>query len=477
MFTMGSRKRVKYEADIIDSIRSDWWISDDGNDLGPIDTWPAPFLGTDNGSNQVPPRELRRAGTRNGVRFDGHVGPVPRVLPCRSFFDDGGLNTEGRKRNITRDAFAEVRHEDALFSRTAVGGDAYAFLRRTDPGSDLTFAPRRGPYQAISTSATMAGAGSFFAVSDAAGAGQDRLRSGESLRKGQRITSANRQFFLAMQPDGNVVLYRSDNGKSYWDLGSRNADQFAMQTDGNLVLYRGKAAQWSSRSQGNPGAFLVLQNDGNLVLYGQGNRVLWQSDTVGARKKEEKSFFSKVGGAIGSVGEGAFSVVKSVGEGAVSIGGGLVKTVGNVALSPVRLASDIAQGKNVLQSLSDTVKRDLQSAKELAPYAQAVLSVVPGVGQGVNAAIAAGAALAHGQPITDALVAGVKGMVPGGPLAQQALSTAYNLAKGQSLTEAAVAAARSQLPSGPAQTAFDAGLGSRTAKNCKTSQRSKACPS
>jgi len=147
-----------------------------------------------------------------------------------------------------------------------------------------------------------------------------------------------------------------------------------------------------------------------------------------------------------------------VGEGVGGAVVGIGKTAVNLATSPVRLASDIAHGKNVLASLGDTVKRDLQSAKELAPYAQAVLSVVPGVGQGVNAAIAAGAALAQGKPITDALVAGVKGMLPGGPLAQQALDTAYNLAQGQSVTEAAMAAARSRLPPGPAQTAFDTGL-------------------
>ena len=460
---MGSRRRVKYMADAIDSIRSDWWMSDDGIDRGPIDSWPGPFLGTDDGSNRVPRRELRRSGTREGARFDGHVGPVPKVLPARSFFDDGGLNTEGRKLPVgmSSPVIRDARKEDALFSRTAVGGDAYRFLRQMDPGADNTFAPRRGPHFSTSTSATMAGAGFIPPFSDTAGVGTDHLNPGEAMALGSHLQSKNGRFRLDFQKsDGNLVLY--SGSAPLWNSGTRGrgAIKVLMQKDGNLVIYdRKNRPLWASGTQGRPGAFLSLNDDANLVVY-QGGRPLWNSGTWGgvvAGSHESKSFLSKVGGAFESVGEGAFSAVKSVGEGAIAVGGGLAKTVANVATSPVKLASDLASGRNVLESLGDTVKRDLQSAKELAPYAQAVLSVVPGVGQGVNAAIAAGAAIAHGQPITQALVAGVKGMVPGGPIAQQALSTAYNLAKGQNVTDAALSLAREQLPPA-AQQAFDTGL-------------------
>jgi len=461
---------VRYTADVIDSVRSDWHISDDGADRGPIDGWPAPFLGSDDGNNRVPARELRRAGTRNGVRFDGY-GPkdtVHNLIPTRrNAFDDGGLNEEGRKRRFAQDAFAPVRYEDAIFSRTAGASplDAYGFLRRLDPGADMTYAPRRGAHQSISTSATMAGAGAFFAVSDAAGpSGNDARLPGQFLARGQRITSPNGQFVLLMQSDGNVVLLKGT--QPLWNSNTQGRGTKAIQqTDGNFVVYQNTAPIFQTGTAGRPGAVLRLQNDANLVVVDpRTGAVFWNSGTWGgvpARDQSSKSFLQSVGGAITSVGEGALSV----GKGVVSVGSGLANVVGNVVSSPIHLVSDIAQGKNVLQSLGDTVKRDLQSAKDLAPYAQAVLSVVPGVGQGVNAAIAAGSALAHGQNITDALVSGVKGMLPGGPLAAEALDTAYNLAKGQSVTDAVANAARNRLPEGPARMAFDTGLALAHGKN------------
>jgi peptidoglycan hydrolase-like protein with peptidoglycan-binding domain len=440
---MGSRKKVRYTADVIDSRRSDWWLSDDGHDRGPIDSWPAPFIGSDNGSNAVPRRELRRAGTRDDIRFDGHVGPVPRTMPARTFFDDGGMNVEGRKLPVgmSSPVIKESRRTDALFSRTGLRGDAYAFLRRQDPGSDLTYAPRRGPEYATSTSSVMSGAGDFFYESDAADIYGDiqnwniqvaeLLRQYVGLRPGQ---------YSAKLPE---ATFRNELNPAFANIQAHATDSDAWKAVGNAhqvtygILKRALGREPSPRQ----GAELqALFQKISSAMPGGGN------------------LLSKIGGAISSVGEGALSTVKSVGEGALSVGKGLGGTLINVATSPAKLASDIVQGKNVLSSLSDTVKRDLQSAKELAPYAQAVLSVVPGVGQGVNAAIAAGSALAHGQNITDALVQGVKGMVPGGPLAQRALDTAYNLAKGQSITDAALSAARNQLPPGPAQTAFDTGL-------------------
>jgi peptidoglycan hydrolase-like protein with peptidoglycan-binding domain len=466
---VGSRKIVKYTADVIDDIRSDWDISDDGVDRGPVPTWPAPFLGTSDGSEAVPRRQFSRTGARSGVHYGPHV---PGVLPARSFYDDGGLNVEGRKRRIAQDAFAGQRRTEAEFSRTAVGGDAYAFLRRTDPGSDLSYAPRRGPHYATSTSSVMAGAGAFFAASDAAGIGQTELRAGEALRPGQQILSKNRQYRLILQKDGNLVLYNA-GGASLWDSATVGRGAVAvLQKDGNFVVYdAANRPAWNAGTQGHPGAKVAIQDDGNLVVY-HGTRAVWNSGTWGGVKAgghESKSFLSSLGSAVTSVGEGAFSVAKAVGGQALSVG----KNIANLTLAPEKLALDVVRGKNVLSAVSDNVKSQLQSATELAPYAQAVLSVVPVAGQGVNAALAAGLALAHGQPITDAIVAGVKSMVPGGPLAQQALQSAYNVAKGQNVTDAVLEAARSQIPEGPAKMAFDTGVALAHGQNVQQIMKDK----
>lgn len=160
--------------------------------------------------------------------------------------------------------------------------------------------------------------------------------------------------------------------------------------------------------------------------------------------KDLEAHLNNQGGLLKDIG----GAVASVGEGAVSIAKGIATPVAALVTSPYKLASDIAQGKNVYDSLKDTVKRDLASVKEVAPYVQAVISFVPGVGAGVNAAIAAGAALAQGQPITSALVAGLKNAMPGGPIAAQAFDTAYNVARGQNLSEAALQAVVNNLPGG-----------------------------
>ncbi len=417
---MGRRRIIKYEADVIDSIRSDWCISDDGNDRSPPDTWPAPFLGSDDGSNSVPKRELRRSGARSGTAFDQQLmgGRVPNVFPPgrSSAFGDGGLNHIGRA--FKRDnQYRDVRYEDALFSRTGIDGDAYAFLRRRDPGSDVTSAPRRGPGYATSTSATMSGAGFIMPFSDAASIYDDistwHHQTLDFIGKaGGKLTAAQ-----------NQTVYE---GYRDLQLAANSAGKYKAVENAHAKVTGVVNQIW----KGKPPARLV-------------------SDLLVHHQNMQRALGAK-GGILGAV--------ASVGSAVASVGGGLVKNIGQIYASPLKLVSDIATGKNVLNSLSDTVKRDLASAQEIAPYAQAVLSVVPGVGAGVNAALAAGSALAHGQNITDALVQGVKSMVPGGPLAQQALETAYNVAKGQSLTDAAASALRSQLPPGPAQMAFDTGL-------------------
>jgi peptidoglycan hydrolase-like protein with peptidoglycan-binding domain len=280
---------------------------------------------------------------------------------------------------------------------------------------------------------------------DAGAFGTDRLNSGEALGVGQQLLSANKKFRLVMQPQGNLVLYNGPTAIWYTNKAGLTGKRAVMQKQGNFVLYDGAGkAIWYTSGGGNPGAFLLLQDDGNLVIY-QGKAPIWSSQTAGGQLSsglvEKKGLLGTIGGAIGSV--------------ATSI----ARPVGSLLTSPIHMASDLAHGKNVFNSIKDSVKRDIASAGEVAPYVQAVLSVVPGVGAGVNAAIAAGSALAHGRNITDALVAATKNMLPGGPLAAQALDTAYAIAKGGNVLASSLEAARNQLPGGElAKRAFDTGL-------------------
>src|SRR5258705_448106 len=115
-------------------------------------------------------------------------------------------------------------------------------------------------------------------------------------------------------------------------------------------------------------------------------------------------------------------------------------SVYGIAVAPRSLAEDLLHGARIDHALVHSFKAQVADLKTLAPYAQTVISFVPAVGPGVSGAMGASLALADGHPLSEAIIAGVKGAIPGGPLAQSAFSAATALAQGKRLDEAAVAA-------------------------------------
>ena len=230
----------------------------------------------------------------------------------------------------------------------------------------------------------------------------DRLLPGRSLHPYEGLKSKNNRVHIILQPDGNFVLY--GDGNPLWWTGIRpGVNQVSMQTDGNLVLYKpDEGAVWASNTAGRPNAYVLAQDDGNFVMYwGSGGSMLWESETSGFRYH----------GGPGT---------------------------------PITL---------------DDV---LSVAGDVLAVAQVVISFVPGIGAGVNAAIAAGSALARGENITDALAEATKNALPGGPVAAAAFDAAVAagkaIASGQNIGDAALAATRAALPSEEAKKAFDVGL-------------------
>lgn len=107
--------------------------------------------------------------------------------------------------------------------------------------------------------------------------GDSVLGSGQSLRPGQSRRSPNGRYDLVYQGDGNLVLYAGS--QALWTSGTagQSPGEVAMQPDGNLVVYNsGRARVWSTGTQGQSGAFLRVQDDANLVVYSRGGRfALW----------------------------------------------------------------------------------------------------------------------------------------------------------------------------------------------------------
>lgn len=153
---------------------------------------------------------------------------------------------------------------------------------------------------------------------------------------------------------------------------------------------------------------------------------------------------SKLGTSVSNVTKNPFKPVAKVTTGVakqvkkVPVLGKPLSAVINLGNAPVKLVSQVTSGDNINQSVLNNLKEQVKSVKEIAPYAKMVVSLVPGVGTAVSAAISAGAALATGQSITDALVAGVKGAIPGGFIAQTAFSISTDMISGKSLNTAAI---------------------------------------
>jgi hypothetical protein len=116
----------------------------------------------------------------------------------------------------------------------------------------------------------------------AAPAGCGELKPGEALTPGQEKSSCDGVYTLAMQTDGNLVLYHNGKG-ALWATGTngKGGHTAIMQTDGNFVLYNASsAALWNSKTWGHAGAYLAVQDDGNLVVY-EGSKPEWASGTNG----------------------------------------------------------------------------------------------------------------------------------------------------------------------------------------------------
>ncbi len=124
----------------------------------------------------------------------------------------------------------------------------------------------------------------------------------------------------------------------------------------------------------------------------------------------------------------------------IPIVGKPLRSVYNLTTGPIDLAMRVAGGARIDHAVMGNLKAQVRDVKVLAPYAQTIVSLVPGVGTGVSAAFSAGIALADGKPLTEAVVSGIKGSLPGGPAAQAAFAVTAAAATGKRLDQAAIAA-------------------------------------
>lgn len=155
-------------------------------------------------------------------------------------------------------------------------------------------------------------------------------------------------------------------------------------------------------------------------------------------------FFSSLKKAVKSCGmaklvSSVTAQVKSVAS-HIPVVGPLASSAVSLATSPASMVAHLAAGGRIDHVLLDTLKSNLKDIKGIAPYAQTVLSMVPGLGTGLSSAIGAATALASGQNITDAVMSGVRSALPGGAVSQAAFSVAEAVAAGKPINQAALSA-------------------------------------
>jgi hypothetical protein len=174
----------------------------------------------------------------------------------------------------------------------------------------------------------------------------------------------------------------------------------------------------------------------------------WIANAVEASGRAH--FGSDFGGFFKSIGHAVSGAAKGVSKAAGSVGGALSKVpvvgsglhaVYDYSVSgPISLAANVASGQRIDKAALNHLKSIAKDAKDIAPYVQTVVSFVPGVGQGVSGAIGAASALASGKSITQAVLEGAKGALPGGPIAKASFDIATAGIQGKPISEVALSA-------------------------------------
>jgi hypothetical protein len=152
-----------------------------------------------------------------------------------------------------------------------------------------------------------------------------------------------------------------------------------------------------------------------------------------------KSVGRAVGSAVHAVGDLSSSVADTLGK-IPFIGPGLKGLYGYTYGALIQSVDSAVSGVRLDKVLSRHFENQVKNIKEVAPYVQTIVSVVPGIGPGISGAISAGLTLAQGRPIDEALVDAAAGALPGGALAKSMAKMAFAAASGKPLSDIAISA-------------------------------------
>jgi YD repeat-containing protein len=222
----------------------------------------ATVMSTDPSGHQ---RKVYRNAVGKLVRVD-EPGVVAGHTNSAAFQTDGNLVVYGPA-------------NDALWSSNSAGSIGPLYVLGMQNNGDLVkYTPTWG-------STASNGSGPYATPTGSVGCSTDALPGGQTLASGACIVSPSGRFVAYMQTAGNLVVY--DRSYSPWlalwaNSGTGTSGSYlAMQGDGNLVIYTSLGSPvWSTNTVTSPGGngtyVLKLQDQGNLVIY----KDLWETGTT-----------------------------------------------------------------------------------------------------------------------------------------------------------------------------------------------------
>lgn len=110
----------------------------------------------------------------------------------------------------------------------------------------------------------------------------DTLIVNQYMKPSQHLTSANGEYRLTFQTDGNLVLQRQSDLAQIWtsNTANQNGKRLVLGSDGNLTVQsHSKSPAWTSNTGGSRVNRLKVNNDGTLAIYDTANKQVWSTGT------------------------------------------------------------------------------------------------------------------------------------------------------------------------------------------------------
>jgi len=112
----------------------------------------------------------------------------------------------------------------------------------------------------------------YYFPSSPGPANTTRIQVGNALRVGDKLLSPDGSASLAIQPDGDICIFKTNQSEAVWcDKESRglNVQYLAIDDGDGKLCARGVNTPWCFPTSGKA-EYAELTNDGKLQLFGHG---------------------------------------------------------------------------------------------------------------------------------------------------------------------------------------------------------------